>query len=99
MPPRIFVLPPDLKADILLSDNIENNTSNDLLHGIDVHNMVLKFHPKFALSWQDHRVIFPGIRSGEQKALNGQASGSIWIPKITVTGLKGDQTGHEEARK
>ena len=99
LPPGIFVLPPDLKADILLADNIENNTSNDLLHGIDVHNMVLKFHPKFALSWQDHRVIFPGIRSGEQKALNGQASGSIWIPKITVTGLKGDQTGHEEARK
>ena len=72
-PPGIFVWPPNLKANIILSDNIENNTSNDQLHGVDVYNMVLKFRPKIVLSWQDHRVIFPGIRSGEQRPLNGQA--------------------------
>ena len=98
-PPRMYVLPPNLKANIILSDNIENNTSNDQLHGIDVYNMVLKFRPKLARSWQDHRVILPSINSGEQKTLNGQASGSIWTPKITARGLKRDQTDQEEARK
>ena len=96
---RILPSNPKLRANILVSDNIMTNTSNDQLQGIDIHSMVLTFISKIGIQWQDHRVIFPGIRSGEQKALNGQASGSIWIPKITVTGLKGDQTGHEEARK
>ena len=96
-PPGIFVWPPNLKANIILSDNIENNTSNDQLHGVDVYNMVLKFRPKLVQSWQDHRVIFPSINSSLK--LNGQASGSIWTPKITARGLKRDQTDQEETRK
>ena len=92
-------MPPNLKLNIILKNVKENDTLNNQLQGIDVHNMMLKFVPKLALSWQDQRVIFPTIRSGEQKVLNGLTSRMIWIPKVTVTGRAGDLSDHGKARK
>ena len=77
---RILPSNPKLRANILVSDNIMTNTSNDQLQGIDIHSMVLTFVSKIGIQWQDHGVIFP---SGEQKPLNGLASRIIWQPKIT----------------
>ena len=88
---RILPSNPNLRANILVSDNIMTNTSNDQLQGIDIHSMVLTFISKIGIQWQDHRVIFPAISEAKQIQLNGLASRTIWQPKITVTGLKGNQ--------